>query len=816
MIPILYRADETSFVSNGLGRLTECTSCIVTEERNGIFECEFKYPITGRFYKTLIEEGGIVAVIHDDKHDIQPFDIYSFSAPIDGVVTFFAHHISYRLGNIIVSPYVAESCATAFANLKTFSVNKNDFTFWTDKTTEGEFKLTHPDNLRALLGGQEGSILDVYGTGEYEFDKYEVRLYVNRGADTGVTIRYGKNMTDIERQYSEESTFNAVAPYWADSEGNVVMLSDYIVISPDAPLVEAPWTADTGDYITDDNGEIIYFQYVKLIPKALDLSNSFEEEPSEAELRQKALEYLANNQPWTPSDNVTVDFVQLWQTPEYENVANLQRVSLCDTVSIYYPELGVTKANAKIIKVVYNVLLERYDSMEVGTPKVSLADYLKGDIAAAILEQPELTAWQSAIIHATEMITGGLGGHVVMTPNADGQPQEILIMDTDDVETAVNVIRMNKNGIGFSQTGYEGPFESAWTIDGHFNANFIATGSILCDFIRGGILQLGGFGNYGGSIHVQDADGNLLLLIGSTGLYGKDPDGNQIFSLTKYGAFLNQGVISLQATDENDNQFNFSARVDGQYSIDRGMQVFQTLSGYSSSAYRTKVMPECVLTQTDSTYGAPYEATGAIWPGLAGSTECLFAIGGTFSPYLSYLINLQDYTAIGPLGVRVHKWYALESQIDAELNKTRIFTKGDIECNGTKSRIVKADEYGNRLLYCYETPSPLFGDVGEGVLDETGICYVFLEPIFAETITGQYQVFLQKYGNGDCWVSKRGSDHFVVQGDPGLSFGWELKAKQKGYDHLRFDKKMPEIEKGIDYGECGNDFYINLEEGRTA
>ena len=420
MIPILYRTDEFFFLSNGLGRLSECTECTVTEERNGIFECEFKYPITGRFYDTMINDGGIVAVIHDDKHDIQPFDIYSYSAPIDGIVTFNAHHISYRLSNIIVQPFSAASCALAIDGLKDYSLNKNLFTFWTNKATAGNFNLTHPDNIRALLGGQEGSILDVYGTGEYEFDKYQVKLYLNRGVDTGVTIRYGKNLSDINRTFDEGQTFNALAPFWTDGT-ETVMLSDFIVVSPDAPLALSPWTSDAGDYITDDNGEIIYFQYLNIQPASIDFSSEFESKPTEEELRQKALDFLANNQPWTPRDNITIDFVQLWQTPEYENVASLQRVSLCDTVSIYYPELGVTATNAKIIRVVYNVLLERYDSMEVGTPKTSFADYLKGDISAAILEQPEFTGWQAAIAHATEMITGGLGGYVVMNANAKGR-----------------------------------------------------------------------------------------------------------------------------------------------------------------------------------------------------------------------------------------------------------------------------------------------------------------------------------------------------------------------------------------------------------
>jgi phage-related protein len=115
MIPILYYGNETRFTSNGIGRLTEIISCEVTEERNGIYEVEFTYPAEGRFYNLLVSMAeayavgarnsqGIIACIHDDKHDIQPFDIYGYSAPIDGIATFYAHHISYRLEHQTLRP----------------------------------------------------------------------------------------------------------------------------------------------------------------------------------------------------------------------------------------------------------------------------------------------------------------------------------------------------------------------------------------------------------------------------------------------------------------------------------------------------------------------------------------------------------------------------------------------------------------------------------------------------------------------------------------------------------------------------------------
>lgn len=508
MTPILYRGDELQFVSNGLGRLTECSSCVVTEERNGLYECEFVYPVTGRFYKEMVENGGIIGVIHDDKHDIQPFDIYSFTAPIDGLVTFHACHISYRLNRIPLTAFNAVSCAAALAAIPSHSIVSNPFSFWTNKLVVADFSLTQPKTVRQLLVGEAGSLLDVYGTGEYQFDKWDVKLYVNRGVDAGVTIRYGKNLTDIERKFDKSSTYTAIAPYWTDGETTVTLPEGYVQ-STTPPIYAYPWTDEDGQNITDENGNVIYFQTAEISPVPYDMTSYFAEQPSVEELRAMAQSFLASNTPWVPDDNVTVDFVALWQTPEYENVAALQRLSLCDQVSVYYSELGVVKEKQEVIKVVYNVLLERYDRIEIGTSKTTLLGYVGemiDDLSRDVLTSDVM---QTAIETATQKITGGLGGYVVLKQNANGEPEEILIMDTPDKDTAVNVWRFNQGGLGHSHNGYGGPYDDiALTMDGKINASMILTGYLIANFIKGGTLTLGGDNNEDGVWVVLDANGN--------------------------------------------------------------------------------------------------------------------------------------------------------------------------------------------------------------------------------------------------------------------------------------------------------------------
>lgn len=494
MIPILYESTETAFTSNGIGRLSDCVSCEVTEERNGEFEAEFTYPITGIHYED-IAEGRIILVDHDEQKDAQPFIIYRRSAPINGIVTFNAHHISYLLSSVIIEPFTASSVADAFNTFTTDNMNTNPFTFWTDNSTGGTMTSETPASVRSLLGGTQGSVLDVFG-GEYKFDKFLVRNYAQRGTDRGVTIRYGKNLSDITWEVDTMDLYGSVVPFWSDGESTVVYGS---IVSGSAATEKVT---------------------------TLDLSSEFEEQPTVAQLETRAAAFLASNTPWIPKENIKINFIPLWQTEEYAGVAPLERVCLCDTVTVYYTDLGV-QATAKVIKVAWDALIEKYTTIELGQAKSSFADTIIGEVdnklSEAIANVPTTSAVQAAIDHATDLITGGMGGHIVFLYDADGKPTDMLVMDTDDVTTAVKVLRINVNGIGFSSTGVSGTFTSAWTLDGAFVADWITAGSLSANRIQGGTLTLGGTDNGNGVIVVYNASGTEIARL--------DKDGfNQIYN----------------------------------------------------------------------------------------------------------------------------------------------------------------------------------------------------------------------------------------------------------------------------------------------
>lgn len=419
MIPILYASTETQFTSNGIGRLVDCLSCTVTEERNGIYECELVYPVNGRHFNALMQ-GGIIGAIHDDNGDIQPFDIYKHTAVIDGTVTFNARHISYRLSGICVSPFTAGSCSAALAAVKTNSAQTNPFTFSTDKTISKTYSTDFVKSARSILLGEEGSILQAF-QGEYKFDKWNVSLLTSRGSDTGVTVRYGKNMTGIEWERDDSGCFNAVAPYWTDGTNTVTLPEVYVQpTTPISPVICVP----------------------------LDMSQMIAL-PTVAELRAAAISYLDTQKPWEPVDRITVDFVAMWQTPEYENVAAIQRIKLCDTVSIYWTEMGIVAEKAKVVSTVFNVLTERFDQMSVGTVSNEFVAITAETQGTSILP---LTAGGTGADNAAAALTNLGGVRLVkltsMSANTSAALLSALNADNASIPLGVSILQLGNSSVG--------------------------------------------------------------------------------------------------------------------------------------------------------------------------------------------------------------------------------------------------------------------------------------------------------------------------------------------------------------------------------
>ena len=498
MIPILYSPTTTSFTTGGIGKLIDAGSCIVTEERNGSYELEMTYPITGHLYDE-IKQRSIIFAKPSPAQSEQPFRVYRITKPLNKVVTIYAAHISYDLSGIPVKSFTSQSVQAALTALTTSSVISNPFTFWSDKTNSGVMEIETPTPCRTILS----NILDVYG-GEYEFDKYTVKLHSLRGFDNGVSIKYGKNLTDLEQDENCSNVYTGVLPYWTGNDTTV-----------SGSVVNAPGTYD----------------FTRILP--VDFTSDFEEQPSTAQLNNAATNYISANNIGIPEVNLTVSFVHLNQTEEYKNLGIFERVELGDSIKVEFAAMGVS-STARCVKTVYNTLLERYDNVELGEVKKGLADTISSQTSSIIdisKNSGVSSAVKAAIMAASEAITGQKGGSVILHDTRGGnKPNELLFLDNDDISQAQKVWRFNLSGFGYSSNGYEGPFTTAITRDGSIVADFITTGSMDAARITAGILQ--------------SKDGRFLIDLTANTITMKNPSGNAVFSFDGNGNLTISGNIT--------------------------------------------------------------------------------------------------------------------------------------------------------------------------------------------------------------------------------------------------------------------------------
>lgn len=470
MKPILYEKSGADYAKNGIGVLSDVISGEVTTERNGAYECEFTYPVNGAFFSEIVPDK-IIKVKANETSALQLFRIDRRSKEMDGKVKVYAKHISYDLNKLGVTPITKSSrnaTAALTAILSNAVYNNTGFSVYSDITSSLSWGTDVPMSARACLGGVEGSILDVYG-GEYEFDNFTIKLHAARGADNGVKIAYGKNLIDLSDDLDISTVYTALQPYVTDADGNIITLTEKIL----------------------ETSSVSSYGYHRV--KTMDFTEFFGENETinESALRAKAYQYMNANPIDTPSQSITIDFVPLYQTKEYESIANLERISLCDLVTVEHALLGIT-VKAKCVKTVYDFVKERYKKIVLGNARSSFSKTLsKTETAAKAATDFQKTAdseTRRISKEQTEKILGGSGGYVYMPTDSGGRASEIYILDNPSPAQAINVLRINYNGIGFSTTGINGTFTTAWTIDGKFNASYIVSGILNASLIKAGTL----------------------------------------------------------------------------------------------------------------------------------------------------------------------------------------------------------------------------------------------------------------------------------------------------------------------------------------
>ena len=546
MKPILFEYNETSFSTNGIGRLSDATSCIVTEERNGEYELEMEYPEGGQ-HANDIEVERIIWAKPAALIDPQPFRIYKITKPLNQLFKVYARHISYDLNYITVNP-----CGPYASNLLALQgmvANANgigNFVLGTvGSGPTASFSVTEPASFRNWIGGREGSILDVYG-GELEWDKFTIKLHAARGINRGLVLRYGKNITDISKEQGIDHTISGVCPFMRAGDGSVITLQQHVVWRSTITQPARAVGMDFSQYIDeqaireahpDETDQQINARLV-------------------AALQTAAEAYVANELPASPTDNIEISFVNLGDTEEYKDMAALfTQAALCDTVTIIYPRLDI-QTTAKIIKTEYNVLQERFEKLTIGKARATLGDKLteiSGSVtkyvnnvsaqqnaniyrdaaeaeAAAIAKAQENL--ETAITENTDLITGVDGGYIRINRDNNGKPFEILIMDDPDISRAVKVWRWNINGLGYSSTGYNGPYTTAMSMAGIFNTDFIAANTLSGVTIMAGTLNAG-----------KITTGTLNAALIKTGLLEDFAGKNFVNMLTGAFSFCNGNMV---------------------------------------------------------------------------------------------------------------------------------------------------------------------------------------------------------------------------------------------------------------------------------
>lgn len=623
MSMILFPSGATTFETQGLGSIIDAISCNVHEVLNGEYELEMQYPITGLQYNNL-QNRRIIYSKHDPYSDPQPFRIYRITRPMNGIISIYARHVSYDLAGIPVGVFDANNAQSAMQGLKNNSLVANPFLFETTMPTVANFSCQYPQPCRNLLGGQEGSILDVYG-GEYEWDEWTVHLQSRRGLDNGVRITYGKNLIDIEQDENIANMKTGIVPYWINSEnGEVIYSSPQIIQEP---------------------GE---FNFSSVVP--VDFGDKFESQPTPEQLADAGQQYVTNNKIGVPTVSIDLSFAQLEQYSLYESTEALERVRIGDTIHVFFAQLGIN-VSSRIVETNYDPILNRYNSVSVGSVRANIA----GTIADQQQQIDDLTqnptlssAFKKAVASLTQTILGAKGGSVrFLDTDADGEPDTLYIADDPDPSKAQKVWRFNYEGWGASENGYNGPFEIGATLNDGIVANFITVGVLNGDLIQTGTIQSpngrmtinldqGKFSTWG----ISSLTGEEIIFNFNNGTI------TQMQGNLKSGEWYNDNNVGILATGQIDA---YGINILREFNIDNKQESNRITVAYHDEAFRNRITlaGEAYRIWTDTT-GSGESRLFAYTSGknLTIETDVLYVEGVAYKPK-TITVDGQEYTVLG-------------------------------------------------------------------------------------------------------------------------------------------------------------------------
>lgn len=469
MKPRIYKPSETDFSNNGLGILSDCSRCEVYEVANGKYELELEYPLGTRFDEYFENDYQIKAKPNDqEEYHIFFIDDKDIDTFMD-LVTIYAQSRTNRLGRRVVTTAQVDS-KTAQEAMNIIENNmdkKSDIRLYSDNTTVSS-TLFEARNVLNCIAGEQGSLLQFWG-GEIKREPFKLSLLKRRGRNNVGTIRYGKDLSGLKVKLD-----------WTGVKTRII------------PYVDAQGAEGTSNRIY---GSTVDSEFINNYPDVYSEHVQFTEEQGAKDLKSLnnvAKNYFKSINPGCdkPKISITIEFDKLTDSEEAKEFANIRNYGLFDTFKVYHKKYKLY-FESTVSGVQYDSLSEKTTKLEAGDTQVAFYQQQAITIQDKLKDYATNNYMSGFNDYVSSMITGqgSAGGYVVLWPKE--KPSNIFIMDNPDLNKAKEVLRMNKNGIAFSKNGWNGPFNSAWTLDSIFNANFIKTGIIQADVFENSFSNTG-------------------------------------------------------------------------------------------------------------------------------------------------------------------------------------------------------------------------------------------------------------------------------------------------------------------------------------
>lgn len=767
-LPILYKSTENNFSHNGEGILKDTIKAIVVYERNGKFELELTYKV-GSFLYNKLSCGSIIKANATKKLRNQLFRIYKISNTMKNIITVYAQHISYDLlGNFIPEiNLVNASCNIALQAIKDNCAFEHKFNFSTDITHTSDFKIERKNPVEALKG-TEGSIVDTYGNGATIVrDNFNIKIMQHYGEDNNILIAYKKNLTDLDGGPDISNLVTGIYPYAILQKGidSNTSIDEEIILLPEKYIYS--------EKVND------YYQ-----PFIVPLDFSGDDVTNVEQLRKKAEKYFNKNSD-SIKETYKINFKSISNTKSYENLEKLESIEPSDYVIVRDERFNIN-TKTRVVKTTFDILNNEYIGIELGDINSTLASNNKSQIDDVKNQINKVNNfWQQAVQHATSQITGNRGGYVRVWP--PDKPSEILFMDTDNPNTARNILRINREGIGFSNNGVNGPFRTAWTSDGTFYA----------EFITAGILS---------AIMLQNQDGSLQIDLSSRNGIVTKQNGKRAIELAGT-------ILKFYDWDGNGSPVGHIQTEHHNNSSASGISLAHLLNRYAAIAYQkngNNYGHYVVFDKNNATGTNQYPIT--VYENISLNNR-LLALDNSNN---NSLYNSESNNMVGRCKnnfylidkdtgrnmLEIHKkGFTLYQDGDDILYTTVANTiqsdrsfhiNGSLTVRDNKNCVQKTKNYGDRAFYATEDMESYFTYTNphsfnvEITENNTYERVILIDSIYKECVNLDidYIVDIHKVGWGDYRIKEQTKDYFIIESNSkDFEFKYTIKAKRRGFEN---------------------------------